>query len=882
MDSLIRGMASPAVVIFAILVGAESLSGADSQQQLVTRWAAEASSENVWPEYPRPQMVRDEWLNLNGRWQLAITGMTKTPPESFAEKVVVPFPLESHLGGVSRTLSPSHRAWYSRSFEIDPGWEGHRILLHFGAVDWHAEVWINGTRVGEHFGGYDPFHFDITKHLKRNEENSIVVGVSDPTDSGSQPRGKQKRSPGGIWYTPVSGVWQTVWLEPVPEAYIQNLKITPNLGESTVAIEVAVEGGIPDQTVQIEAATGDKIVSSARGVPGESIVLNIDNPQSWSPNNPFLYDLKVELLSDGQASDRVLSYFGMRSITLGRDRNGQTRMLLNGEPVFQYGPLDQGYWPDGLYTAPCDEALRYDLEVAKRLGFNMVRKHVKVEPARWYYWCDRLGLLVWQDMPNGDQHAPWPADGQEIQRTEESAAQYVTELKAMVDALWNSPCVIVWVPFNEAWGQFQTELITQSIQEYDPTRLVISASGGNDFGCGHINDDHFYPGPGAPPAERDRAAVLGEFGGFGLPLQGHTWEGKGNWGYRSFRTKEEFATAYKELIAKLRPLVESHLSAAVYTQATDVEIEVNGLMTYDREIIKVDEELVRAAHATLFAPLPPQDEIAWTAASTLAWWRFEEGNANSHVTDLSKRMGAIAARDFSGRNNHLYAFSPQNAPAISSSVPKRLFGVLQDENRLCLDDTSQPGQGALTRDLFTNPRVARTHMDAVNCFPFSAWTIEASFSLANSNGDRVVLGKEYDSGGTLSPLFQLGVFGSPPTIGVELIDEQGNEVVIHSDRRVNENQWWHVAVTCDERTVKLFVASDNRTQAVELVGEAPINGSLDQREGTWVIGRGCESGKMGRDFLGWIDEIRISTKALELSQFLFGHPKQVTDTLGRK
>ena len=845
--------------------------GSDGERQLLTRWSAEVSSDNVWPEYPRPQMVRDEWLNLNGEWQLAITGKTKSPPDSFPEKILVPFPLESHLGGVTRTLSPSHLAWYRRTFEVDSDWDEHRILLHFGAVDWHAQVWINDVYVGEHFGGYDPFQIDITEQVNRHEQNSIVVRVCDPTDAGTQPRGKQKRSSGGIWYTPVSGIWQTVWLEPVPESYVQDLKITPNLDESTVKIEVTAAGKITNHAVQIEAVAEGKVVSSAQGVAGESIVLNIENAQSWSPQSPFLYDLKVDLLTDGQATDRVLSYFGMRSITLGPDQNGQTRMLLNGEPVFQYGPLDQGYWPDGLYTAPCEEALRYDLEVVKRLGFNMVRKHVKVEPARWYYWCDRLGLLVWQDMPNGDEQAPWPADGQEIERSEESAAQYFAELKEIVDALRIFPSIVVWVPFNEAWGQFQTESITQSLQEYDSTRLVISASGGNDFGCGHINDDHFYPGPGAPPAERDRAAVLGEFGGFGLPLQGHTWQGNQNWGYRSFRTAEEFASAYEELIAKLRPLVESHLSAAVYTQATDVEVEVNGLMTYDREIIKADEELMRAAHANLLAPLPLQDSQAWTAASLLAWWRFEEGTSDSRVSDLSKHMGAIAARDFSGRNNHLYAFSPQNAPAISASVPNRLFGDLRDENRLCLDDTTRPGKGALTRDLFTNPTIARTHMDIVNRFPFSSWTIEASFRLASSSGDQVILGKEVDRDGTISPLFQLGVFGNPPMIGVELTDQQGQEVLIHSDRRANESHWWHVAVTCDEQSIKLYVAPDDRSRTVELIGEAPINGSLDQRDGTWVVGRGCESGLMGRDFVGWIDEIRISTKALDPSQFLFGN-----------
>jgi hypothetical protein len=853
------------------LGGARMAVSADIESHpLVTRWAKDVSPESVWPEYPRPQLVRSDWLNLNGEWQLTITEKQEIPPTSFPDKILVPFPMESHLGGLGRTLSSSQRAWYQREFEIDPSWKDQKLLLHFGAVDWHAEVWVNGVRAGEHRGGYDPFTFDITDLAKFGEENVLVVGVSDPSDSGSQPRGKQRRVPKGIWYTPVSGIWQTVWLEPVPTSYVSGLKITPSYEDSTVTVVVDVEQATPSTVITLEAKDQGAVVASVQKPAGEPIVLKIDDARPWSPNAPFLYDLEVTLADGATTVDQVTSYFGMRSIKLGPDRNGRIRMLLNGEPLFQFGPLDQGYWPDGLYTAPSDEALRYDLEVAKRLGFNMVRKHVKVEPARWYYWCDRIGLLVWQDMPNGGEHAPWPADGLEVQRSAESAAQYRNELKAMVDALGNFPSSVVWVPFNEAWGQFDTESVTDWLEEYDPTRLIISASGGNDFGCGHINDDHFYPGPGGPPAERDRAAVLGEFGGLGLPVPGHTWQQERNWGYRSFQTQEQLTSAYEEVIAKLRPLVESHLSAAVYTQATDVEIEVNGLMTYDREIIKADEDAVRLANASLFAPLPVQSDAQRVAASVLAWWRFEEGSSGDPVVDLRKRMGAIAARDSSGHNNHLYAFSPDNAPSISNLVPQRSLGLIKADNKLCLNDTASPRNGALTCDLYTNPEISRTHMDAVDRFPFSVWTIEASFCLSRPTGEQVVLAKEENRAGTMIPLFQLGVFGSPPKIGVELLDHANENIVIHSNVSPKANEWWHVAVTCDNGFVKLFVADDDYSKKYLLVGKARIEGSMTRRGGTWLVGRGCESGKMGRDYLGWIDEIRVSTMALEESQFLFG------------
>ncbi|MCA9237073.1 MAG: hypothetical protein KDA44_16480 [Planctomycetales bacterium] len=835
----------------------------------VTRWAEQLTDDSAWPEYPRPQMVRQDWLNLNGRWELAIAAGDAAQPDEFTAKILVPFPIESELGGYRGELLPDQRAWYRRRFALPDGWGGQRVLLHFGAVDWEAEVWVNQKSLGVHRGGYDPFTFDVTEAVRAGEQNEIVVAVRDPTESGSQPRGKQSLSPEGIWYTSTSGIWQTVWLEPVPRSYIARLTIRADLPSSSVKVVADAPLAAAGAEMEVVVKADGKVVASGRQAVRTPVVLPIANARWWSPSDPYLYDLEVTLLESGEPVDQVASYCGLRSIRLGKDRNGQARMAFNGEPLFQFGPLDQGYWPDGLYTAPCDEALRHDLEVAKSLGFNMVRKHVKVEPARWYYWCDRLGLLVWQDMPSGGKRAEWPADGVETERSRDSASLYRRELQAMVDFLGNSPSVVVWVPFNEGWGQFDTIAVTNWLKEYDPTRLVVSASGGNDFGCGDVNDDHFYPGPVAPPAERDRAAVLSEFGGLGLPLEGHSWHGEEDWGYRTYQTREQLTSAYEKLIAKLRPLVESRLSAAVYTQATDVEIEVNGLATYDRAVLKVDEATVRAANQRLFAPLPSQSPEERTAASVLAWWRFEEGAADSVVADLSNNLGAIAARDSSGHNNHLFAFSRRNAPAISEAAPRRTLAIPQTANLLCLDDTGRVVPGVVTRDLYLNPEVAQTHMDKLSHFPFSSFTIEASFCLARRNGEQVVLAKEEDRDGTLTPLLQLGVLGDPPVIGVDLVDSAGEPIEVRSEIEPRPNEWWHVVVTCEDGRLRLYLADDDPQHDFAVAAEAIVSGSLARRGGTWIVGRGCESGSMGRDFLGWADEIRISTKALNPNQFLF-------------
>jgi beta-galactosidase/beta-glucuronidase len=537
-------------------------------------------------------MVRKDWLCLNGLWQLGLGPRGDTLPTSddLPEQILVPFPVESALSGV---MKHADRLWYRRTFRLPESWSDKHVLLHFGAVDWEATVWLNGKKVGSHRGGYDAFTFDVTWALKPGEQE-LLVSVWDPTDKGTQPRGKQVERPGGIFYTPTTGIWQTVWLEPVPESHIAGLKIVPDVDNSRVRVTTRARGPIQEQIVRVVVRHGTNRVTTAEGPTGQPLDLALPNAKLWSPDHPFLYDLTVELRQGRQTIDEVQSYFGQRKIAVGKDEKGNTRVLLNGKFLFQVGPLDQGFWPDGLYTAPTDVALKYDIEVTKQLGFNMARKHVKVEPDRWYYWCDRLGLLVWQDMPSGDRSVA-PGKG-EITRSRESARDYDHELKRMIDGRFNHPSIIMWVIFNEGWGQFDTARIVKWTKKHDPTRLVDDASGWNDLGVGDVHDIHVYPGPGAPKPEPTRAAVLGEFGGLGLRVPGHAWSEK-SWGYRGTESREDLTRKYEELLRRVHLFKDNPgLSAAVYTQTTDVETESNGLLTYDRAVIKLDPERAAAAN----------------------------------------------------------------------------------------------------------------------------------------------------------------------------------------------------------------------------------------------------------------------------------------------
>jgi len=565
--------------------------------KIKTKWASQIDVNNVLPEYPRPIMERGEWQNLNGLWEYAILPVGKQKPSSFDGEILVPFAVESSLSGVQKRLGRDSELWYQREFTVPSKWKNDRVLLHFGAVDWKADVWVNNVKVGQHTGGYTPFSFDITPALVSGK-NSLVVKVWDSTDQGFQPRGKQVNKPEGIWYTPVSGIWQTVWLEPVPEKHIKNVKITPNIDNNTLAVETFTNGASSANRVEVKVKEGSKVVATAQAI--NNLPVEIAMPEDvklWSPGSPNLYDLEITLWDGSEEVDKVNSYAAMRKYSMKRDDKGIVRLQLNNKDLFQFGPLDQGWWPDGLYTAPSDEALEYDVIKTKELGFNMIRKHVKVEPARWYTHCDRHGMIVWQDMPNGDRGSEWQMhryfDGVERKRSAESEANFRKEWKEIMDYLYSYPSVGVWVPFNEAWGQFKTEEIVEWTQQYDPSRMVNPASGGNHFQVGDMLDLHNYPHPAMYLYDAQRATVLGEYGGIGWANKDHLWEPNRNWGYVQFNSSKEVTDEYVKYAEQLKQLIRAGLSAAVYTQTTDVEMEVNGLMTYDRKLVKVDEERVK-------------------------------------------------------------------------------------------------------------------------------------------------------------------------------------------------------------------------------------------------------------------------------------------------
>ena len=578
--------------------------------KISTSWAEKVKPLNPLPEYPRPQLVRNNWMNLNGLWQYSILPKTaEAIPASFDGKILVPFAVESALSGVSKTVGKDSVLWYQRTLALPAGYTKGNVLLQFGAVDWQCTVYVNGKLVGKHEGGYDPFSFDITAALNKKGAQTIAIRVWDPSDDGPQPRGKQVKNPEGIWYTPVTGIWQTVWLEVVPKTYIIATRHTSDIDKKTVSVSAKVENLLPGDQLIFSAWKGTDKIAEQISNDNSVAVLTIADPELWSPSNPFLYDLKVAVMRKGKIADEIKSYFAMRKISMAPDANGIERMLLNNEFVFQYGPLDQGWWPDGLYTAPTDEALRFDIEKTKEMGFNMIRKHVKVEPARWYNYCDKLGMLVWQDMPSGDLGNEWEnrpgIDGRatDKNRTVESEKMYRTEWNEIMQDLYNFPSIVVWVPFNEAWGQFKTKEIAEWTMQNDPTRLVNPASGGNFEDVGHIIDLHNYPEPLMLDADvygKTRILVLGEFGGLGLPVNNHSWQQKNNWGYQIFKNKDELFKRYSELMDSLPHLIEKGLSAAVYTQITDVEIETNGLMTYDRKEIKIPVDKLKAVHLKLY------------------------------------------------------------------------------------------------------------------------------------------------------------------------------------------------------------------------------------------------------------------------------------------
>jgi hypothetical protein len=593
---------------------------------LITKWGKQVTPDNAWKEYPRPQLVRKDWLNLNGLWDYAISAKAAGKPEKWDGQILVPYCIESALSGVGKTVTKDQLLWYRRTVEVPVGWKGKQTILHFGAVDWETTVFVNGKAIGTHKGGFDPFSFDITEALK-DGPNELVVRVWDPTDQGSQPRGKQVSKPEGIWYTSVTGIWQTVWMEPVQKSgWVESLAIKTDIDRSEVTVTARMSREL-NVVMRVQVYDGEKLVGEASSAE-HTVTIKVPGAKLWTPDSPHLYGLTIGFLGMKVDSvyDAVESYFAMRKISAAKDEKGILRLMLNNKPLFQVGPLDQGWWPDGLLTPPSDEAMAYDLKVLKQLGMNMLRKHIKVEPARLYHHCDKLGLLVWQDMPSamgaGRKHFVGPGAKDDAEFTAPEKAQFRTELKAMIDHLRFFPCIVTWVPFNEGWGQHDTNEILKWVKEYDPTRLVNGPSGWTDRGYGDMKDMHNYPGPGMFPVMPDRVSVLGEFGGLGLPLQGHLWKDNGNWGYQSFKTTDDLRRNYHQLMIRLHTLIGKGLSAAVYTQTTDVEVEVNGLMTYDREVIKLDPTETAVWHKTLFGPPPEYRELVPTSEQSAQKWRY--------------------------------------------------------------------------------------------------------------------------------------------------------------------------------------------------------------------------------------------------------------------
>ena len=574
------------------------------QGHIMTAWAAEVSPDNARPEYPRPQMIRGEWQCLNGLWDYSIAAADTLQPGTPDGQILVPFCVESALSGVGRTLTAQDALWYSTTFKIPRKWDD-RILLHFDAVDWDATVWLNGRELGRHTGGYDAFEFDITDFLVKGTQE-LTVKVLDATDNDFQPRGKQVSEPKGVWYTAVSGIWQSVWIEPVAASHITSYQALSDISTGTFNLSVSTTAPAGSE---ISATIDGRTAGAEVADDGTAqLAIAVADPRLWSPDSPALYDIDITLAENGKTADSVKGYGALREFGVVTDAQGHKRLALNGKALFQYGPLDQGWWPDGLYTAPTLEAMVSDIVRTKEHGFNMIRKHIKVEPATWYRACDELGIIVWQDMPcfadnsknvwsQGkdvyDSGTDWPA-------SPEAKANFLDELKRMVDQHSVFPCIGVWVPFNEGWSQFDTAETVEYLRSLDSTRLINHASGGNwiSGGIGDILDSHHYPNPQMRIWDPELVNVLGEYGGIGWPVEGHLWQDN-NWGYVKFDSTEKVTDEYVKYAEMLIPIVQEGCSAAVYTQTTDVEGEINGLMTYDREILKMDVSRVREANTNV-------------------------------------------------------------------------------------------------------------------------------------------------------------------------------------------------------------------------------------------------------------------------------------------
>ncbi|MFB6139113.1 MAG: LamG-like jellyroll fold domain-containing protein [Halosimplex sp.] len=805
-----------------------------------TPWTSDVDPSNPRPEYPRPRLTRERWLGLNGVWGFQPAAEGESPPfgERLAERILVPFPVESALSGVQREES---RVWYRRTFSVPDEWD-ERVLLHFEAVDFEATVYVDGREVTTHEGGYDPFAVDVTDALAAGGgseggdgsgdggagsagaggEHELVVGVVDPTDDGQQPLGKQRDEPGGIYYTSCSGVWGSVWLEPVPDPHVTTLDADPEPANEQVRLTVETDAanGDPDGvTVRATAVEDGDEVGTVTGSPGEELALPVPEPRLWRPEDPFLYDLRVELLVDDEVVDTVGSYVGMRSVGV-ETVDGARRFTLNGEPVFHVGTLDQGFWPDGVYTAPTDEALRADLEAHVDLGFNAVRKHVKVEPRRWYYHADRLGLLVWQDMPASAVRAELPR--------ESARDQFETGLRRMVSELDSHPSVVAWVPFNEGWGTFDVPRIVEAIREVDPTRPIDAQSGidvceGADRicgprGAGDVLDYHNYPGPGSVPAGDGQAAVLGEYGGVGLTVEDHLWNPDREYSYASASDGAELTDSYVKKLAGVRAMATGcgSLAAAFYTQLTDVEREVNGLYTYDRQVLKPDAERVRQAHEDLFAAVDRGRGSAGSDATTtgeeadpagVGYWPLDEGE-RSVVPD---RVG-----DHDAQFQDMLGEGPQWTDGKVGGA------VAFDGDHDVLD-------------------TGASVVDTDGPFGAAAWV-----RLEAAGTDRVAVSQDGADGSAFALAYRDGPGRFAFAVG-------GAAAV--GGPAVETDRWYHVAGTVGGCVARLYVDG-------EQVASTPAGSNAAGTDGRTVVGRGRAGGIETGYWDGRIDEVHVYEREL--------------------
>lgn len=612
-------------------------------EKIKTEWAEKVTPDNVWQNYPRPQLKRTEWTNLNGLWKYSVTNLSEQKSNvKFQDEILVPFAIESALSGVAKSFTADDKLWYRREFTVNNATNGKQTILHFGAVDYECSVWINNKLVGTHKGGNNPFSFNITQSLKPTGKQIIEVSVTDPTDKESITRGKQQMNQFGIWYTPVSGIWQTVWVETVNATHIEKILPQANIAESTVRLNFDIANLKGDETLSVKILDNNKVIATANQKVSSDITIKIPNPELWSLATPKLYHFTVELSKKNVLLDKVSSYFAMREVAMNKDEAGYNRIFLNGNAVFQYGTLDQGWWPDGLLTPPSAEAMLSDMVQLKNMGFNTIRKHIKVEPALYYYYADSLGLMLWQDMPSGFaterkkvEHLS-PVAKTDWNAPEPVVTQWKKEINEMIDELRFFPCITTWVVFNEGWGQHNTKDMVEMVAQKDRNRIINGVSGWTDRKVGDLLDVHNYPLVSMikPVNNNNRISVLGEFGGLGMPVKDHIWNpDMRNWGYKNIDQAVDLVSDYSRLVYDLETLIAQGASAAIYTQTTDVEGEVNGLITYDRKITKIPATFLQQIHSRLYQIKP--------AKATILIADAQDANNEKRIIDINNEKREV-------------------------------------------------------------------------------------------------------------------------------------------------------------------------------------------------------------------------------------------------